>query len=60
MTASAQPSKGCRSRVIITESGKSRRWVVCRPFLHAPLELDQAEEAYRLLDTQTTDEGVLM
>src|SRR4051812_896481 len=34
MTASAQPSKGWRSRVIITESGKSRRWVVCRPFFH--------------------------
>src|SRR5712671_2151540 len=32
MTASARPSKGWRSRVIITESGKSRRWVVCRPF----------------------------
>jgi hypothetical protein len=32
MTASAQPSKGWRSRVTITESGKSRRWVVCRPF----------------------------
>src|SRR6516162_10613591 len=32
MTASAQPSKGWPSRVIIIESGKSRRWVVCRPF----------------------------
>ena len=27
MTASVQPSKGWRSRVIVTESGKSRRWV---------------------------------
>jgi hypothetical protein len=33
MTASAQPSNGWRSRVIITETGTSRRWVVCRPFL---------------------------
>src|SRR6516165_1699249 len=33
MTASARPSKGWRSRVIVTESGKSRRWVVCRHFL---------------------------
>src|SRR5262249_28483662 len=33
MTASVQPSKGWRSRVIITESGKSRRWVVCSRFL---------------------------
>ena len=32
MTASAQPSKGWRSRVMITELGNSRRWVVCRPF----------------------------
>jgi hypothetical protein len=24
-----QPSKGCRSRRIITGRGKSRRWVVC-------------------------------
>ena len=24
-----RPSKGCRSRRIVTERGKSRRWVVC-------------------------------
>jgi hypothetical protein len=33
ITSSDRPSKGWRSRVIVTESGISRRWVVCRRFL---------------------------
>jgi hypothetical protein len=33
ITASERRSKGWRSRVIVTESGISRRWVVCRRFL---------------------------
>jgi hypothetical protein len=33
-----RPSKGCRSRRIFTEHGKSRRWVVCGGVLreHSP------------------------
>jgi hypothetical protein len=33
ITASDRPSNGCRLRVIITDSGRSWRWVVCRIFL---------------------------
>ena len=35
ITGSARPSKGWRSRVTVTEPGKSRRWVVCRRFLRS-------------------------
>jgi tetratricopeptide repeat protein len=34
ITSSDRPSNGCRLRVLITDSGGSWRWVVCRVFLH--------------------------
>src|SRR5271169_4723118 len=33
MTCRMRPSKGCRSRSIVTEREVSRRWVVCDGFL---------------------------
>src|SRR5271166_3811279 len=56
IAANDWPSKAWRSRVIVTESGTSRRWVVCGRFLrYDPARQADREAAARVSDGRILD-----
>ena len=50
-TANDRPSNGCFGRTMVTRSGRSSRWVVCRTVLrHGPAHIGLAKVARRIRD----------